>query len=214
MQHQKDTAITSSEHTQQQAVTCWPCISQMKASPMSRASWTLEVPGLAASINHSCHNPSGCGGRKCITLSWNTHTNKNPNQCGMSIHSKHPLALITTVRLLSAQLRFGGPEKGRLCTSNMSDNSGRCRLTCRAAAGVLPVRSMRVAAAGERAQVLLRSFRRSLAGFGGRRLGSRPMRAIAVRSVELYWPAITGADSLCLRRWSLRSRSVEVLLRA
>jgi hypothetical protein len=56
--------------------------------------------------------------------------------------------------------------------------------------------AMRVAAAGERAGVLLKSFRRSLAGFCGQRLGSRPMR-----SVELYWPAITGdADSLLLGR--------------
>jgi hypothetical protein len=36
--------------------------------------------------------------------------------------------------------------------------------------------AMRVAAAGERAEVLLRFFRRSLAGFGGQQLGNRPMR--------------------------------------
>jgi hypothetical protein len=52
-----------------------------------------------------------------------------------------------------------------------------------------------------RVEVLLESFRRSLAGFGGQRLGSRQMRSIAVRLVELYWPAITGgADSLLLGR--------------
>jgi hypothetical protein len=70
-----------------------------------------------------------------------------------------------------------------------------------------------IASQAMRVEVLLKSFWRSLAGFGGQRLGSRPMRSIAVRSVELYWPAITGgADSLLLGRWSLRSRSVEVLL--
>jgi hypothetical protein len=61
--------------------------------------------------------------------------------------------------------------------------------------------AMRAAAVGERAGVLLRSFRRSLAGFSGQRLGSRPMRTIAVWSVELCWPAITGVtDSLLLGR--------------
>jgi hypothetical protein len=75
--------------------------------------------------------------------------------------------------------------------------------------------AMQVAAAGERARVLLKSFRQSLAGFCGQRLGSRLMQSIAVQLVELYWPAITGnADSLLLGWLSLRSRSVEVLLRA
>jgi hypothetical protein len=57
--------------------------------------------------------------------------------------------------------------------------------------------AMRAAAAGERAEVLLRSFRRSLAGFGGQRLGTRSMRAIAVRSGELCWLAITGVGIVC-----------------
>jgi hypothetical protein len=76
--------------------------------------------------------------------------------------------------------------------------------------------AMRVAAAGERAEVRPKSFWRSLAGFGGQQLGNRPRQwQRCGRSVELCWPAITGeADSLFLGRWSLRSRSVEVLLRA
>jgi hypothetical protein len=98
----------------------------------------------------------------------------------MSVHSRHPLALITTVRLLSAQLRFGGPEKGRLCTSEMSENSGRCRLTCQAAVGGIAGQAMRVAAAGERtserAEVRPKSFRQLLAGFGRQQLGNRPMQ--------------------------------------
>jgi hypothetical protein len=54
----------------------------------------------------------------------------------------------------------------------------------------------------ERAEVRPKSFWRSLAGFGGQRLGNRPMqRERCGRSVELCWPAITVvADSLLLGR--------------
>jgi hypothetical protein len=80
----------------------------------------------------------------------------------------------------------------------------------------LPVRRCELRRwASERAEVLLRSFRRSLAGFVWQRLGSRSMRAKAARSRELCWPAITGVvDSLLLVGDRRRSRFAEVLLRA
>jgi hypothetical protein len=67
----------------------------------------------------------------------------------MSVHSRHPLALITTVSLLSAQLRFGGPEKGRLCTSK---NVGELRPLQAGLSGSgwgIAGQTMRAATAGE-----------------------------------------------------------------
>jgi hypothetical protein len=105
----------------------------------------------------------------------------------MSEHTRHPLALITNVSLLSAQLRFGGPEKGRLCTSKnvrelrplqaglSGSGWGIAGQAMRAATGGERMRWC-VTAAGEQAHVPLRFFQRSLASFGGQRLGNWPMR--------------------------------------
>jgi hypothetical protein len=81
--------------------------------------------------------------------------------CGVSVHSRHPLALITIVSLLSAQLRFGGPEKGRLCTSK---NVGELRSlqACLSGSGWgIACQTMRAATAGERFEVVRCGGRRA-----------------------------------------------------
>jgi hypothetical protein len=58
--------------------------------------------------------------------------------CGMSMHFETPTSTITTVRLLTAQMRLMALKRAVFARPKMSENSGRRRLTYRV--GVLSVR--------------------------------------------------------------------------
>jgi hypothetical protein len=56
------------------------------------------------------------------------------------MHVEATTSTITTVRLLTAQMRLMALKKAVFARPKMSENSGRRRLTYQAAAGVLSVR--------------------------------------------------------------------------